>query len=733
MHKNFTSICIILMTVFYTPKGFAELGTEFAQGNERLKIINAEMRKKVLPMLLIIKELDKDKSPAPAKIAKVIQTSITVRETHNPQSDSIFTAQMSDNFPILTKHDQWYQIVLLDGREGWIHENAVQVIISQEPTVSETEMKFTDSQRQEMYALISDWMSEINNQNKIAAEIFSTMQQTYNNLTLSEKQQHFASYESIIKEDAQIAKYYTYARHFYQPYDKIINEVELMPSATFQKKFRAQASLNLGKSSYDYDKKYSETARNINLNGVLTLDERSQVAFGLNSRKEVIATPFSTNDFFVGYVNRLKNGLHIDSRVSYNNYSAEKSARNNFGRFGARINAKYPLKSGTQLFGYFNHINKNFKEEAGNSYASNQFNFGARMKKSRKKEIIYNFQGMIQSSDINYLKFNRFTPRIRYIQHLSGNRVFGAIADIDYIGYGEEMKSNNYIREKIDLKWADKSNDLNKTKHVKFLLKQFPNNDSFNYFKLSGDYKWQQGVSGFGLATSNSIYALITYFPKGEGQVDYIDLRYDRLTSTQDYYFDFNIYGRFWSRAGKASQIDNVLNLYSRIGPIVSDVKIGPVFISRLKVGPTLAAHICYNKDEEFIKKDGNSIRFGFEFQGYFRIKNLTGNFAYIIEKSHVYGHEVEIDVNTGDTEYGKLVKRNPKSVQFRLGARAPVTRDLDFQLNISFFNIELDVDEKTSINPIENRSKMNFMGGLVYRFDVFNLYENIMRGGFNH
>ena len=728
MHIKSPNPLLLLLTVIFTllfqHQVAADTGEIFAEQTKQLQFISGEMRQKVLPMLSLIREMEKQQPVNEIELVKVHKTTAAVYEADNADATVRFTANMHDEYPIKDQRDQWFQITLKDGRTGWIHEDDVQII-----TVSDlTGLSGTQPQQREMLELMAGYMKDIHIRHNEASAILDSLQQMYNGLPLAEKQSFYTTYETALKSGDQIRKYYGYAARFYQPYAIRIAALESAAAGpTGRRTFAGNAGLNLGHSEYKFDKMETSTSRNINLGGSLPLNDRSRLSFGFNNRKEVLITPFSTMDMHVGYSNRFNNGLNLDSRLTFNKYNDEKTDRNNFGQIGAQLNATYPMSPTNQLFGYYQLLNKSYSEDGGNNYTSNQFNVGSKMKRSPTSDITANLRGIIQSSDISYLSFNQWTPRVRYVKQHPNNRSFGAIADVDMISYDEEAKNNNYVRENIQLRWTAREKAASQAKQVKFIAKQFSNNELFNYLKLGGDMRWQQGTRGFGASSATTLYGLVTYFPNENApQSDYLDLRADRMTTAESWFFNVNGYTRLWSDASASRNVDHIINLYSKIGVVMPETNLGPIVFSKLRFGPILGAHILFNKDERFIKNDGNSIRIGMGFQSYFSIKRVTGHISYTAERSIVYGNAVEVDVNTGQVDYGRLVKRKPTTIQWKLGARMPVSRDLDFQVDMSYFNIELDVDPEASINPVENRSKFSLLGGLAWRFDFLQIYDNI-------
>ena len=119
---------VLVLVLLPLQQAVAEISETFAEQTQQLQTLSTEMRQKVLPMLSLIKEMEKQQSAIQTELVKVHNTTAPVYEADNADALVRYTAQLNDEYPIVDQRDQWYQITLFDGRTGWIHEDEVQVI-----------------------------------------------------------------------------------------------------------------------------------------------------------------------------------------------------------------------------------------------------------------------------------------------------------------------------------------------------------------------------------------------------------------------------------------------------------------------------------------------------------------------------------------------------------------------------------------------------------------------------
>ena len=95
MHKKliFAAVYGIATITFHPLTASADIGEQITKATQTLKKLSIEIRQKAIPLLTVIKELERGKAPPRIETAKVIKPLATIRETDNPESRSLFLAR----------------------------------------------------------------------------------------------------------------------------------------------------------------------------------------------------------------------------------------------------------------------------------------------------------------------------------------------------------------------------------------------------------------------------------------------------------------------------------------------------------------------------------------------------------------------------------------------------------------------------------------------------------------
>ncbi|MDR9367030.1 MAG: hypothetical protein RI575_16970, partial [Balneolaceae bacterium] len=56
-------------------------------------------------------------------------------------------------------------------------------------------------------------------------------------------------------------------------------------------------------------------------------------------------------------------------------------------------------------------------------------------------------------------------------------------------------------------------------------------------------------------------------------------------------------------------------------------------------------------------------------------------------------------------------------TIQFSAGVQVPIMDALDFKIDASYYNVDLDISDEISINPVQTRTGLRVLGGISYRF----------------
>ena len=87
------------------------------------------------------------------------------------------------------------------------------------------------------------------------------------------------------------------------------------------------------------------------------------------------------------------------------------------------------------------------------------------------------------------------------------------------------------------------------------------------------------------------------------------------------------------------------------------------------------------------------------------------------IQKSLVYNNEIAVDPTTGTVTQGDVKTRLPTTVQLNAGLQVPIIDLLDLKVGLRYYNVNLDIDETISINPVQSRTGFRLLAGVSYRF----------------
>jgi len=607
----------------------------------------------------------------------------------------LLNARLNEEFPILEKRDEWYHIRLIDGREGWIHENDLQVI-----SEAQTGAGFSQSDLGDVLEFSVQALTKIKARRDSAAQIYSRVTNYFENLPAAEKESRTAAYAKIKTTREQINRFASYVTHYHQKYALMylppVNKTSLLDHT------RGALTFLIGNSMYENIETKSATSRNIAFTGRKVLNDRSEISADFNTRREILQTPYTTNNYRLVYRYNFARGLRLTNYLGVNTFADDSLARNSFNQWNAGYNLYYLLKPGMEIFNDFNFLKKNLKEDGPNAYSNGLLNAGLRYRPDSHTLWTFATRGLIQSSDAAYLDFQRYVPQVVY-QRQNRDGFFQGLFDWEILGYGDEAQQNNYQRERLEFQWQRPRS----TRRVLLSAKQYPHNERLNYFKLGGEMQWLRYQPGSSTRTNMSL--LFALFPQMTEQGgNYLDFRMDRSQTKSRLFNDFNVFARLWSDPNGPIRRYHLIDFYQSIG----------YNWGTFRLGPLLGAHLLIHSDEKFFRKDGNSLRTGVDLKGNFMIQRAILNISAQYEYDILFGEEVVINPNTGEITPGELATRNPTTLQLLLDFRVPVSRSFDFQMLINKYKINLDLGDDEADRLLATRDRVTFLAGLVYRFN---------------
>ncbi|WP_234567457.1 SH3 domain-containing protein [Rhodohalobacter sp. 614A] len=660
-----------------------------------IEAVRADVQKNAASFLLIAKQMNAGDVAASntEQFVQITDVTAEVRETDLVTSPLLMEVLEGDEFPLVEQRNEWYRISLKNGREGWIHRENGEII---EREVNEPVSGNALSVDPRIRQMTDHLYERIQNQYHQARELFTEFDEVFGGLSSSEQTEASTVHSAYLNEKEKIETYYEYAAHYHRKLSPMRSPV-LAQSGGNQIGYEGTASLRLGTSSYESMEEESTTSRNLNMNGSVIFSPQTRLNVNLNHNNDVIQTPYTSNDVNLNVQHQTNGGTRLQGSVLYNSFSDANFERNNFQNMGFGARVDHPLNPQTRFFGDVQADSKTYDVSGGNEFKGARFNTGLNFNGSKTRANI-GVRGRIQDSEISFLDYMRIIPSAG-ATWLTGNGSFGIRAEAEQLTYAAEAEGNNFNRGRLDLEWAGNV----RTTSLILIAKQFPNNEAFDNYRIRLRNQWNKS-SGAGLART-AFSVQYVYHPQEETQLtNYVDLRLDRSSSGKKAYFNLNLFGRYWEETGREHTVD----LFSRFG----------FKFSQFQVGPAIGAQLLLNPDDLQIERNGNSFRAGIDGRVNTAIEKATiyGHFRY--QKSLVYNSQIDIDTSTGLVTEGDLETRMPTTIQFSAGVQVPLIDALDLKIDASYYNVDLDISEDISINPIQSRKGLRLLAGVSYRFN---------------
>lgn len=690
-------VIAIFLCCWLAPNLFAADRAELEEILSEIQDVRAEIQKRTASFLLIAKQMNAGEvsTPQTDQFVQITDPTAPVYESDLATSPVLSEVLEGDEFPLIEQRNDWYRIALEDGREGWVRRENSQVI-EREIRGSGTANALSADPR--IRQMTDQLYENIQNQFSRARELFAEFDEGYEELSSDEKTGVTSVQSAYLDEKDKIETYYDYAGHYYRKLTPMRSPA-VAESRGNQIGYEGAASLRLGTSSYESMAEESTTSRNLNLNGSVIFSPQTRLNINLNHNNDVVQTPYTSNDINLNMQHQTGGGTRLQGSVIYNSYSDENFERNNFQNVGVGARVDHPINPQTRIFGDVQANSKSYDVSGGNEFQNARFNSGLNYNGSKTQASV-GVRGQIQDSDISFLDYMRIIPNAG-AKWLTGNGSFGIRAEAEQLTYATEAEGNNYNRGRVDLEWAGRAN----TTSLILIAKQYPNNEAFDNYRIRLRNQWNR-TSGAGLART-ALSIQYVYHPQEETQLtNYADLRFDRSSSGESAYFDVNLFGRYWEETGR----DHTVDLFSRFG----------FKFSQFQVGPAIGAQLLLNPDDLQIERNGNSFRAGIDGRVNTAIQKaaIYGHFRY--QKSLVYNSQISIDTSTGLVTEGELETRMPTTIQFSAGVQVPLIDALDLKIDASYYNVDLDISEEISINPVQSRKGLRVLAGVSYRFQKY-------------
>ncbi len=694
--------------------GFLLLAPAFAEASveddlSKIREIESEMRYESVALLSIIRQMGPVEGVQASKqveMVKLIAEGCSVFESMDEESRVLFAPRINEEYRIIEYVDNFYRVLLDDGREGWIVEGCVQPFSKMDKSGT---VEFTAVSRDELRRYM-----------KVAREIFSMLEERK---IIADRIMH--KYEQggegngerevvgrIRDSHRKVSKYFDYASHFFNRY---IEGYEFPTARGKEARFNLSAwgEFLFGKSTYETDIKNAPDEQNeasmgnFAFGGNLIVNERSNLSIGFSSKREAIQTVYQTTSFDAGYAFRKEEGFNMDTRFNLYSYKDEFSELNSYGRMAVGARTDLIKSPGGNLWVDYELLTNNYKESDIDDYTSNRIKAEARIRKSRNKSYILGFRSNFESSDAAFHKFTHLIPSAACLRSEPG-KDFKLTGKYEFLDYSDaDLKS--FGRATIDVTSSTHKAGRRGIRKIAVSYKDFPDNDVATYLQVRG--KYSKLTTG---ATSKRFSALFyTNIFTNKNDNSYTDFRTDFGGSSKQVYSNVSTYFRFWHDAGEKTDSTSakpyVMDVYGNIGFIIRNVRFGPTF----------GLHTLIQDGEKFLKRDGNLLRIGGMFEGNFILpRNIRLRIHTAYDYGFVYNDEIAIDQMSGDITYGEVTDRHPTTFQMDAFASLPVTKDFDITAQLNYYRVSTDMDEEISINPVTENSRFTLFMGLRYRYN---------------
>jgi len=677
-----------------------------AKDLEQLVRIEKTTRQHSIAFLSLIKQMAPEETSGfdthGVDMVRVVIDGCSVYEAMDAMSTVIYSPRINDEFEVRERNDVFYEILLFDGREGWISEQCIQPFSGQK---REAQIRFRGIQASEVKKFIETASSifEQITQQKILAD------QIYKKYASAGKEGSLGLQAAYLK----IQKYYDYAYQFYRKFVKNKSFLAGTKDSPLLTKLSAWTELLFGSSSFSTEylnqnpEKNSGIIRDLTLGANVVLGESSKLDVKFANKKDIIQTPYSTTTVDAGYSYTGDSGLNFKTGVNFNTYNDDLTDINDYSRLTLAAGGDYSITQNSRFLFDYSFLQNSFSMNEGNNYASHKI-FGAfKFKRNEQSEFTVQMLSNLQTSDQALFNSTNFVPSITYDKYGENSQTKLSFL-YDMFSY-PDLDLRSYNRAVLNFRLNTRAGGSSKSVDLSATAKRFPQNKGGDYIQLQGRYASTKGGS-FNTVFRPSIYSNLYTTNTANS---FTELRVDLGGNTQIFFSHFSTYFRFWHSPGDPDEGQvkpHVFDLYGKIG----------LSFKYIRIGPTVGVHALFSSDqEEFFRRDGNLIRFGGIVEGNIPFpRGIKLSFSGSYEYGFVYNNEIAINPNTGEFDQGELLQRHPTTFQGNAVITIPVYKSFELLGRANFYKINTDMDEKISINPMTQNTRVTFLVGLKYRYN---------------
>lgn len=114
------------------------------------------------------------------------------------------------------------------------------------------------------------------------------------------------------------------------------------------------------------------------------------------------------------------------------------------------------------------------------------------------------------------------------------------------------------------------------------------------------------------------------------------------------------------------------------------------------------------DRDDPDLEQAGNSFRAGLDGRGNFSIRKASIYSSVRYQQTITY---------TGLNIEGESGSRLPATVEISGGAKIPVARMFEIQLDLRYYSLDFDYPQTDDPMPVQTQSGLRYLAGLSYRF----------------
>ena len=681
-------ISIIFLVCLIPATQHARQNSELREILDEIQTGRVVIQNSSAAFLLICKQLGAGQIQEQQNI-RVIKPVASIREADLITAQVLTGIPAGTLLPVLKKEGEWFQVRLRDTREGWIHQDDVQQLYDEEDRNKKSPEQDAENYQQGRL-LAENFFRQLSGAIQETEQHITEFEKNYKSLSPDAQRTAGSLYEELNRERELIHLSRTYANHYYQklgPLQAIPPESAIRSQAIG---FDGEATVKFGSSAYQSGAQISETTRNLSLAGNLVFNPQSRLSLQLNHNNDVIRSPYTSSDVDLAYHFEAPAGTLLRTSFNYQNYEDALINQNSYMNLGGGLNIEHPLSATTRIIGDVHGQTKSYDLQGGNDLQGVQFNTRIDYR-GEKTMVNAGIRGRLQSSDIAFLDYQRLIPNIR-LTYRTGNGNISLFAEGEQLAYGPAAEASNFNRVRADLEHSRSGNRI----QFSLISKQFPNNDNFDNLKFK--ILRQRSHRSDGRFGRSTVYAQYTYHTGDAGlSSNFLDLRYDRNVSGGNGYMDIGAFGRYWEDAGREHRV----GVHSRFGFNFSGIQIGPV----------VGADILIDSNNPDLKRLGNSFRAGADGRGNFMIRQATVYSSVRYQYTFIY---------SGFTAEGDTEMRNPVSLEITTGARIPIARLFDLQLDLRYYSLDFDYPdpgEVLPVLPVQQQSGLRYLAGISYRF----------------